>query len=230
MDQTIYQITKTAALACSHLPTTASFGVADFLEKWQDLSGAIIGGLMGVTGAMLVAQTATRRERRIAARMILTDLMALRVCNDELDPVSCESLRDWNPSLPSLHGAALGPLSDVDEIISVHLTLCDRLHRELPQRLTEYEVCRDALKEKEHSIWLPVYVDKASDTVRNTWDLIVEHAALAEYRLEVSMFGRWPRWISLLRTRFMPNDFDRRSSHLIATGKILGKGDHTNDS
>jgi hypothetical protein len=45
------------------------------LHNWQDLSGAIIGGLLGVIGALIVARSALSRERRNASRMLQRDLI-----------------------------------------------------------------------------------------------------------------------------------------------------------
>jgi len=43
------------------------------LHDWQDLVGAIIGGLLGVFGALIVAHSVTSRERRSASRMLQRD-------------------------------------------------------------------------------------------------------------------------------------------------------------
>jgi hypothetical protein len=47
------------------------------LHRWQDLAGAIIGGLLGVIGALIVARSLISRERRAAARMLMQDLLGI---------------------------------------------------------------------------------------------------------------------------------------------------------
>lgn len=47
------------------------------IQKWQELLGAVIGGLLGVTGAMIVARDAFSRERRNAVRVLQHDLVAV---------------------------------------------------------------------------------------------------------------------------------------------------------
>ncbi|HYM43669.1 MAG TPA: hypothetical protein VET46_12990 [Steroidobacteraceae bacterium] len=48
-----------------------------WLHYWQELSGAILGGLLGVIGAMVVARSAANRERRNASRMLQRDLLTV---------------------------------------------------------------------------------------------------------------------------------------------------------
>jgi hypothetical protein len=47
------------------------------LREWQDLIGAIIGGMLGVFGALIVARGLTGRERRSASRMLQKDLFGV---------------------------------------------------------------------------------------------------------------------------------------------------------
>ncbi len=45
-----------------------------WMHSWQDLFGALVGGLLGVIGALIVATNIVRRERRSSARLVLIDL------------------------------------------------------------------------------------------------------------------------------------------------------------
>ncbi|MBN3831921.1 hypothetical protein [Burkholderia sp. Ac-20344] len=75
----LYQLTATAAQMCLPVPTAAAApdGWLDLLDHWQTLIGATAGGLLGVAGAWIVAGSARRRERRVAAGMVLPDLQRL---------------------------------------------------------------------------------------------------------------------------------------------------------
>ncbi len=42
-----------------------------FLEKWQTLIGAFIGGIVGLLAALLVARDARRREEKTAAMLLV---------------------------------------------------------------------------------------------------------------------------------------------------------------
>jgi hypothetical protein len=56
-------------------PTTLLAAGVKLLDHWQELLGAIIGGLLGVVGALLVAHDASNREHRNASRMLQRDLL-----------------------------------------------------------------------------------------------------------------------------------------------------------
>jgi hypothetical protein len=51
--------------------------IIQFLEHWQELMGAILGGLLGVFGALIVAGSVATRERRSASRMLQRDLLGV---------------------------------------------------------------------------------------------------------------------------------------------------------
>ena len=57
------------------LLATCESGFTAWLRNWQELIGACAGGLLGVIGALIVAASATNRERRNASRMLQRDLL-----------------------------------------------------------------------------------------------------------------------------------------------------------
>jgi pilus assembly protein TadC len=63
-----------------------SEGLGHFIQlfaRWQELAGAVIGGLLGVIGTLIVAREVRNRERRNASRMLQHDLPSVT------DTVSC---------------------------------------------------------------------------------------------------------------------------------------------
>ena len=63
-----------------------SEGLGHFIQlfaRWQELAGAVIGGLLGVIGTLIVAREARNRERRNASRTLQHDLLSVT------DAVSC---------------------------------------------------------------------------------------------------------------------------------------------
>jgi hypothetical protein len=58
--------------------------IVQVLREWQDLAGAIIGGMLGVFGALIVAGSVATRERRSASRMVQRDLVSVTAMVDNL--------------------------------------------------------------------------------------------------------------------------------------------------
>ena len=55
-----------------------------FLERWQDLAGAFLGGLIGLLAALIVAWDVSRREQRRAAKLLIGDLLAFYATAENL--------------------------------------------------------------------------------------------------------------------------------------------------
>ncbi|NPT44342.1 hypothetical protein GNZ12_24130 [Paraburkholderia sp. 1N] len=220
------------------VPLPDRFDMIVFLDHWQTLIGATAGGLMGVVGALIVASRATRRERRIAASALLPELMSFRGAHEsleerarasqfsrtEVEKATCRSLVRVQPPAVILHSPALGQLSDIDARLYAHLNHCELIHRYFERGLAEFErMDNDAkapmpaanIAESEERLQ-----KKAADVVTN-WHLVAEHASLANYYLDRFIFRRWPAWAFKLRMRFLPNDLDQRSKHLLKTGELL---------
>src|SRR5487761_1429010 len=108
--------------------------VVQALDRWQELSGAIIGGGLGVIGALIVAREALNRERRNASRMLQHDLLGIT------DAVSCltyrrgvtletvgakkiaEDLGFYCPKLSPLFEAQMAAISGLDVRLAVLLS------------------------------------------------------------------------------------------------------------
>jgi hypothetical protein len=226
---TIYQLTGTAALMCTHLPLPAENGFAMFLDKWQTLIGAAVGGLMGVVGALLVAARATRRERRIASSAVLPELMQLRAAHMHLEKYvgkeKCIKLMWRRPKILTLRSPAITQLSDVDARLYSHLFQCQMTHEGFEERLEQFgrdENDARAPMPNANKVMAEERVQRSVASVIDAWGYAVEHATLAEYFLDRLIFNRWPAWLMRIRMRFCPNDLDRRSKHLLGTGEILG--------
>ncbi|QGZ61659.1 hypothetical protein [Paraburkholderia acidisoli] len=239
----MFQITQAAALICSQLPIPQSFDFIATLHDWQDLAGAVIGGLMGVTGALIVAARATRRERRIAASTVLPEVMSLRACNDEIDKAKkvsrrdrrgkarlvCDMLLRARPTLTTLHSPVITQLYDIDARVYSHLFHAHWMHEQFEPALERYREARNEARAPHAS---PDDAEAAEfkldlQVAKTTWawERSVEHATLANYYLDRFVFRRWPNWAFGLRMRYFPNDLDRRSKHLLETGSLLREPD-----
>ncbi|WP_158760123.1 hypothetical protein [Paraburkholderia acidiphila] len=230
---------------CEHLPITDSFDLIATLHDWQDLAGAIIGGLMGVIGALIVAGRGTRRERRIAASTVFPEIYSLRAQNDQIKEavkvshltqvlntrLVCDMLIRARPTIIALHGPVVTQLYDIDERLFRHIINAHRTHEVFEPALATYQQARNDARAPQPS---PEDVS-ASDIKLNfcaaqakwAWERCVEHATLANYYLDCFVFSVWPNWIFRLRMRLFPNDLDRRSAHILKTGNLRSEAKET---
>ncbi|MBY4803070.1 hypothetical protein [Burkholderia cepacia] len=239
MTATLYQLTATAAQMCLPVPVPAAApdGWLDLLDHWQTLIGATAGGLLGVAGAWIVAVSARRRERRVAAGMILADLQQLAAAGDSLGQVAAnvrsdnpeqqaearativiDQLARRRPNLFALHTPAIGQLSDIDPRLYSHLFQCQIIHRAFADGM---ELRPSQAEHVAEWIYGQFEVGRRSDAQRyEDWLLCVEHAKLANYFLDRLVFSRWPRWCKRLRMALWPNELDQRSATLLKTGTL----------
>jgi hypothetical protein len=259
MSALLYQLTASAAHMCLPVPVPAAAPdgwlepLVRRIDHWQTLGGNIVGGAMGITGALIVAVMVRSRERRIAAGMVLPDLLRLAATGKDVarhysvpkpatasrqarlqeDParetarisVIVSALKMRRPPLLALHTAVLGQLTDVDTRLSNHLFQCEMAHRLFEDNIDAYR------SPKENVIASLVAKEPDALTKRPPsgpliyadWQRAVEHATLAAYYLELLVFSSWPRWVQRLRMKRRPNELDRRSAHLITTGEPLAQ-------
>jgi hypothetical protein len=201
----------------------AAGGWTDWLDHWQTLLGAAVGGVMGVAGAMIVARAQHRREQRIAAGMVLPDLHQLVTATTEIErrlPLPqvggsglaadreqrrlkaqrnarvVKSLMERRPAPFALHSPAIGQLTDIDARLYGHLFQCEVAHRRF-----------------EDGVALAAAPDAAQSVAQlyEDWQRSALHARLAIYYLDRFVFSPWPRWLHRCRMKMWPNDVDRLS-------------------
>jgi hypothetical protein len=218
------------------------FHIVDLLDHWQTLIGAAVGGGMGAAGALIVAGNATHRERRIAATMVLPEVMSLQAANEAFNAIvkneegMSRSRRMTNisllllkmrPKIRALHGQVTIQLYDLDARLYAHLFHCQMIHEEFESTLKTFGEEVNAAKAAPASVDEVAHVqgrlDARAAAVMMAWDYSVEHAALANYYLDRFIFRRWPVWMFKTRMRLFPNDLDRRSKHLLKTGEPLSE-------
>lgn len=215
--------------------------VVTLLKDWQTLVGSIIGGLMGVVGALIVAAQTVRRQRWVMASALLPDTQQLRAAHDALEralqsidpplgewarsPWRAERLAQLRPTLSALHdGVAVTQVSDLDARLSAHLMHCRMRHKDLDTLLQQFSAALNGSRAPMPAANVPAamnVVQRSAERVQQAWDLCVEHGTLAEYLMDRLVFNRWPNIWHRLRMRWRPNNLDRRSMYLLNAGSIL---------
>lgn len=231
MDAMIYELTATTARMCMPVavPAVAPDDWVDWIDHWQTLSRNIVGGGMGIAGALVVATRVNGREQWIAAGMVRPDLYQLVARAKELgaslprpQPRNTGSvwdqLRNWSddahamghtvqrlkerrPALFALHTPVVGQLSDIDTRLYGHLFQCQMAHR-------RFEDGMEALIANPQN---PPLIGQLWED----WQRCVLHAGLAGYFLDRLVFARGPRWWHRLRMRALPNARDAESRRLL---------------
>ncbi|MEM5402749.1 hypothetical protein [Paraburkholderia unamae] len=248
MSAILYELAASASQLCAPVPAAAAGGWTDWLDHWQTLQGAAVGGFMGVAGAWIVAGSQRSREQRIAAGMVLPDLHQLAAAglhlaqlvpaqrrahtsgaggqtatpDEQRIPRLVRTLAARRPVLFALHTPVIGQLTDIDARLYGHLFQCEMTHRQFEDGIRLYEAAPQYLSAtlggKPASA--PSRPPPPAPLIYADWQRAVEHATLAAYLLDRLVFSRWPRWVQRCRMKLRPNDLDRRSAHLIRTGEL----------
>jgi hypothetical protein len=152
----VYQITQSTAKLCSSLPLpnpNLLERLARWTDHWQTLAGAVIGGLLGVVAALVVAAMAARRERRIAAGMLLPEVQQLAAAQQGLmafldkwavtDPIERQKLLsrklvEEKPVITALYTPMIAQVSDIDARLYSHLFQCQMTLRSFEAALASF--------------------------------------------------------------------------------------------
>ena len=177
----------------------------DFLQDWQTLFGAIIGGVSGVIAALVVDFGARRREERSAAMLIVNDLKQVstvcEILEDETKDLSAVDaalaaisyLGELHPKISPLTEGSIFRISNVDFNLSVHLV---NFHR-------DYLLTIDLIKKEKNFRATSEYntVEGASrhlsqcKMLYKTFKSISKHAVCAEKLINDFILGKRRRVI-----------------------------------
>ncbi len=108
-----------------------------FIEKWQTLIGALLGGIFAVSVALIVAYKAKRQEETVAATLLIADLHSVKVAAEVLDKHISETkipekdmpiavvtmLLRSRPTLSPLFESSMALVMAVDKYLAAHLYL-----------------------------------------------------------------------------------------------------------
>lgn len=151
--QLIFLLALTITGGSSVEPTVSSDGVFSFLNKWQTLAGAIIGGGIGVLGALIVAYNIRRREERSAGWLILYELMSVLAARAQVEKAFAEAgiaedqkadwvarrLRETRPHLPSAFETSTVVVMSVDEQLWTQLNIFRDIYGQIESMMDELD-------------------------------------------------------------------------------------------
>jgi hypothetical protein len=177
-----------------------------FLQKWQTLIGAFIGGILGLLVAWIVARDARRREERAAAMLLITDLHNVRISSETLDEIvkkkaasPVEMTRLIAEMLSrNIGGLSLSPLFEssmvrimpLDDDLAAHLALFKRLFILLDATLSELKGILEAYRMTGKVAATIEQLDSQVQTISRNFRFAVEHAACAEHLIDKLILRR----------------------------------------
>lgn len=188
------------------------------LDHWQTLVGAITGGLLGVTGAFIVARSASNRERRNASRMLQRDLLNVTGMVYGLTYQRKVTLQTVGPDALArnltFYRYQLSPLFEAQMVVIIGTDYT------LAGLLVGFHQSYAAVDAHMRQVERPPPDDPAARRARIALPRMLtfadEYARAALYLLPLQEFGAFRRARERFRRRFRPSNEDRIEQALVA--------------
>jgi hypothetical protein len=199
-----------------------------YLEKWQTLVGSVIGGLMALGVALLVAYKARRHEDLAAAMLVVGNLVTVRTASRVLkelsaaDKIDDQHLAYWFSEKLVRRRITLSPVFEASRIrlmpIDVHLAA----HLELFQVLfTDVVAKLDTLANDYAAFDLSSKTTRPVELLRTESKIVyqgfeaaVRHARCAERILTVKVLSNYPTFHGI-RMALFPSKEERECQCLL---------------
>lgn len=205
--------------------------IVTFLHSWQELVGAILGGIFALGVALLVGYI-TRRNDDVAAAMLLvgslTDLKARESTLRRLAAekgVSAEDYPMWvseklvfsKPKISAMFEASMVRLMPLNTHLAVHLDIYRTVFLEMESKLDLIAGDYRAFHEKGKADRPKELMLADSRVVRNALEKAARHGKCAERLLTNYVLSNWPTF-NRVRARFFPTSQDAECEKLVRTG------------
>lgn len=175
------------------------------IKEWQELIGAIIGGLAALAVALLVAHSSRRRDDVSAAMVVVGNLTTLMVAESTIKRIAAEQkvapsnyamfvasrLTHSSPKLSPLFEASVARLMLVDVTLAAHLELFGVIYRGVEHHVNA--IRRDIDHHNEHGKSLRSKSDVQADAelVENGLAMAARNAACAERLISLLVLSDW---------------------------------------
>lgn len=199
--------------------TSTFCAVVEFLEKWQTLIGAAIGGIIGLLAALIVAHDARHREERAAAMLLSIDLTSVQAAKAALDEriehkqIKPDEVPSWittklmnsRPKLSPLFDTSMARLMPVDDYLSAHLALFGLLYGETLEMVGKLVQANDALKKTGQTVLTDDEVNAYTRLIHSGFLKACEHATCANHLLNryvlhrIAFLYRWGKTLRIIK-------------------------------
>lgn len=210
--------------------------LVSFLRDWKEVVGAVIGGVLGVLGAMVVARDARNREDRAAALAVMAPLVDLRAhysaarkaAGEIMPPPRDEDdaalrfaalLAAYPLTLPESFSRAAERIAVVHPHVAQHLALINtrwasiRIALNRLAKYSEHAGSATAKENRRHRSDMLMDARTLTNGLRGT----VNDAACVVRLLQCLMQSRFRVW-HRLRMRLSPDAIERQCSDALRSG------------
>lgn len=211
--------------------------MSEFLYKWQELSGALVGGVIGLLAALIVARDARKREERAAAMTLIVDLVSVSAAWNQLNDrlgnvdVSPDEQAQWivdrllglRPRLLPLFDSAMFRVMPIHDHLAAHLSLFRSIYGQVENRLERLRQAVEQFRSTRQQTLSREEIASHINLIADGFRRSVEHATCTRTLLEKLVLTRFASW-HRLRLRLFPCPRERECSRLLETG-VSGRGD-----
>jgi hypothetical protein len=188
------------------------------LHEWQELAGAIIGGLLGVVGALIVARSVINRERRNASRMLQRDLLNVTAMVRSLTYQRKVTIATLDPDRLAadllFYRHHLSPL--FEEQMAIIIGSDTRLAGLLIGFHQAYTAVESHLRQIERAELSPsLRTDRARESLPRRLQFADDYAQAALYLLPLQELGTFSRVRERIRRRFFRTLEDASEQQLV---------------
>lgn len=195
-----------------------------FLRDWENLSGAVIGGVFSLVVALIVARSARRADEHAAAMIVISNLVQFltrvrilekmakeqKVPEQDYGKWASEKLTYSRPKLSGTFEGSVARLLRLHVSVAAHLELFYMLARDIDERI-------DRISEDFKEFHAHGKPRRPSEVMEADANLIASslsdaalHADLAEYMLTKLVLGSYPTFYRIRRAIF-PSEKDKQS-------------------
>lgn len=180
-----------------------------FLDKWQTLIGAILGGIIALGAALIVAYRAERRSDIAAAMQIIGTLVSVRTAGHLLDELAeekgianpddraawqAEKLVSLRPKLSPLFEASIARVMPLDVTTAAHLHFFLSQYLDLEEKLQRISSDIKELERTGKPARDRNYMMADAKHAARVFGAVVGHADCAEHLLTKFVLSKMALW------------------------------------
>ncbi|MES9901473.1 MAG: hypothetical protein ABW168_02180 [Sedimenticola sp.] len=180
--------------------------IVSFIDKWQTLLGAIIGGIFALWVALLVAYKVRRQEDLAAAMLLVGNLVTFKSSFDVLtklaveDRVTNEELPLWFSEKHVKRRLKLSPLFEVSRIrlmpidtyLAVHLEMFQFIFADIDEKIERLSEDFAEFKASGSNTRNRESLERDAKTIYNGFKKIAGYAECAERIITLKILSNYP--------------------------------------